>query len=83
VLNHEPVFQELLKQSGAFLVVSGHVHNGQFWPGTYVARPFYGKYTYGLQKLGDFTSITTGGAGTYGPPMRTFNTPEIVTILFT
>ena len=82
VLNHEPVFHDLLEKAGAFLVVSGHTHNGQFWPGNYIANLFYGKYTYGLQKLRGLTSITTGGAGTFGSPIRTFNRPEIVVIEF-
>jgi predicted MPP superfamily phosphohydrolase len=82
VLNHEPVFHNLLSKAGAFLVVSGHTHNGQFWPGNILTRLFYGKYTYGINILGDLTSITTSGVGTWGPPIRTFNTPEIVLIEF-
>ncbi|OGF20676.1 hypothetical protein A2Y83_00535 [Candidatus Falkowbacteria bacterium RBG_13_39_14] len=35
---------------------------------------------YGLYTDGDFNLYTTNGAGTWGPPMRTGNTPEIVVI---
>ena len=83
VLNHEPVFHDLLSKAGAFLVVSGHTHNGQFWPGNYITDFFfYKKFTYGLQNYGGLSSITTSGIGTYGPAIRTFNTPEIVIINF-
>jgi predicted MPP superfamily phosphohydrolase len=82
VLNHEPVFQNLLSDAGAFLVVSGHTHNGQFWPLKYGSKIFYGKFSYGLEKIGGLTSITTSGAGTWFAPLRTFNTPEIVVIEF-
>ena len=82
VLNHEPVFHSLLSKAGAFLVVSGHTHNGQFWPGKYLSHMVYKKFNYGLQTFSDMNSITTSGVGTFGPPMRTFNTPEIVVIEF-
>lgn len=83
VLNHEPVFHDLFVKAGAFLVVSGHTHNGQFWPGVHLVKSFfYGKFTYGLRKIEGLTSITTSGVGTFGSPMRTFNTPEIVEIEF-
>lgn len=82
VLSHEPVLHDLFSKAGAFLVVSGHTHNGQFWPGNLLTKFFYGKFTYGLRKVGNLTSITTSGIGTFGPPIRTFNTPEIVVIEF-
>ena len=30
--------------------------------------------------MGDYSLYTTDGVGTWGPPMRTGNTPEIVDI---
>jgi predicted MPP superfamily phosphohydrolase len=30
----------------------------------------------------ELTSITSSGIGTYGPPMRLFNSPEVVLITF-
>lgn len=82
VLNHEPVFHDLLSKAGAFLVVSGHTHNGQFWPGKYFTKFVYGKYSYGIEESNGLVSITTSGVGTFGPPMRTFNRPEIIVIDF-
>jgi uncharacterized protein len=82
VLNHEPLFQDLLKDKGVFLVVSGHTHGGQLWPGRYIAKRIYKEYLYGLVTSEYFNSITTSGVGTYGPRLRTFNTPEIVLIEF-
>lgn len=82
VLNHEPLFQDLLKDRGVFLVVSGHTHRGQLWPGGYIAKRIYKEYVYGLANKDYFNSITTSGVGTYGPRLRTFNPPEIVLIEF-
>jgi predicted MPP superfamily phosphohydrolase len=80
VIIHEPSHQETLKDNGAFLVLFAHTHNGQFWPGNFLARWVYGEYTYGLVKKGETTFVTTKGVGTAGPRFRTFNSPEIVVL---
>lgn len=82
VINHEPIFHKELIDAGAFLVVSGHTHGGQVWPGKYIAQRVYGKYWYGLVQEGNFQSITTNGIGTFGPRMRTFNRGEVVVMEF-
>lgn len=82
MINHEPGFQEILREAGVFLSVSGHTHGGQAWPGKYFAQKVYGKYWYGLATEGTYQSITTNGIGTFGPRMRTFNRGEVVVILF-
>ncbi len=82
VINHEPIFHKELADAGVFLVVSGHTHGGQVWPGNYIARRVYKEYVYGLVSKDGLTSITTNGIGTFGPRMRTFNRGEVVVILF-
>jgi uncharacterized protein len=42
----------------------------------------YGKYVYGLQRIGEMQIYTSCGAGTWGPPLRVGNQPEIVAIRF-
>lgn len=82
LINHAPVHQSVAQSAGIDLMVSGHTHNGQFWPNTYVSQMVYKAFGHGLAHFEDMTTITTSGIGTWGPPLRTFNTPEIVVIHF-
>ena len=82
VINHPPTFMETLENKGADLMLSGHTHRGQFWPVRYITKAIYGNYHYGQNKFGNLEVITTSGVGTAGPPVRLFNTPEIVEMMF-
>jgi hypothetical protein len=68
------------KKHSIDLQLSGHTHQGQFFPFTLVSRLIFGKYTYGLHRIGDFHIYTTSGSGTWGPPMRLGSRSEIVKI---
>jgi predicted MPP superfamily phosphohydrolase len=83
LINHPPTFHDSAIAINANLMVSGHTHNGQLWPVNYVAKAMYKRFFYGLQKKQNLTAITTSGVGTTGPPIRLFNTPELVVITFT
>lgn len=83
LINHPPTFQSAVQNFGIDLMVSGHTHKGQFWPLNFIVKRIYGKYIYGVNKDGDLITITTSGVGTAGPPLRLFNTPELVIIKFT
>jgi predicted MPP superfamily phosphohydrolase len=63
-------------------MLSGHTHRGQVWPFRYVTHKVYDGYDYGMKKMHDMTVITSNGIGTFGPPMRLFNSPEVVVIHF-
>lgn len=65
---------------GAGLQLSGHTHCGQIFPLGYLTARLYKGYDHGLRTLGDFSVYTTCGTGTWGPPMRTGNAPEIVAL---
>jgi len=82
LINHPPTSLAAAQAQGVDLQVSGHTHNGQFWPMTYAVRRVYGPYYYGLKKYQDMDVITTSGVGTFGPPFRLFNPPELVLITF-
>lgn len=82
LINHPPTFQDSVRAQGIDLMISGHTHRGQLWPLNYIARAIYGKYIYGLHTDDTLTTITTSGVGTAGPPLRLFNTPELVRITF-
>ncbi len=68
------------KQLGVTLQLSGHSHAGQIFPFGLLTRLIYKGYDYGLHREGEFNIYTTSGVGTWGPPMRTGNAPEIVVI---
>jgi predicted MPP superfamily phosphohydrolase len=80
LLYHSPVYLDQFKKSGVNLQLSGHTHAGQIFPVGYITKLVYKGYDYGLHQIGDFTIYATSGIGTWGPAMRTGNTPEIVVI---
>lgn len=82
LLHHAPTNIEQAKAAGVNLQLSGHTHLGQLFPFNLITRAIYGPYHYGLHTEGDFSIYTTNGQGTWGPPMRTFNRPEIPVIIF-
>jgi uncharacterized protein len=80
LLYHTPTNIAEFKKSGVNLMLSGHTHLGQIFPFKYITHILFKGYDYGLCKIDDFTIYTTSGAGTWGPTMRTGNSPEIVVI---
>jgi predicted MPP superfamily phosphohydrolase len=60
--------------------LSGHTHAGQIFPFGNLTNLIYKGYDYGLKRIGNFSIYTTSGVGTWGPPMRTGSSPEIVLI---
>ena len=82
LINHPPTSLPAANDNGVDLMVSGHTHNGQFWPLNYVTRAVYGIYSYGLNTYKSVQVLTSRGVGTFGPPFRTFNQSELVLITF-
>jgi predicted MPP superfamily phosphohydrolase len=82
LLTHAPDRVQVSAEEGISLQLSGHTHHGQFWPWTLAAERMYGKFVYGLQRLGEMQVYTSTGAGTWGPPLRVGSSPEIVAIKF-
>ena len=79
VLEHEPwEFQELRK-AGADLVLSGHTHNGQIFPGNIIVK-FFNENGYGYKRVDGLQTLVTGGVGYYGPPLRIGTHSEITVI---
>jgi predicted MPP superfamily phosphohydrolase len=79
---HEPKNNYFVQDIGGDLIVSGHTHGGQFWPFSYFIKKKYGSYTSGLNMRNNKASITTTGIGTWGPPVRIDQNPEIIIISF-
>lgn len=79
VLDHQPDEIPLLLKLGADLVLCGHTHNGQTFPGN-IALRLFNRYAYGMHREGQNrgVSLTTSGAGYWGIPLRLFTHNEIV-----
>ena len=82
LLTHAPDRVQITEEEGISLQLSGHTHRGQFSPWTGVAARIYGRYVYGLQRMGKLQIYTSCGVGTWGPPLRVGSKPEIVMIRF-
>jgi len=80
LLLHEPIKVDYFRESGINLMLSGHTHRGQMWPFNYITKQIYKGYDYGLHTMDDFNIYTTNGAGTWGPPFRSMQASEIVSI---
>ncbi len=80
LLFHAPTNVDVFKTAGINLQLSGHTHLGQIFPFSLVTKGIYHGHDYGLYQNGDYSLYTTNGVGTWGPPMRVGNTPEIVVI---
>ncbi|HEX3353516.1 MAG TPA: metallophosphoesterase [Terriglobales bacterium] len=82
LLTHAPDRVSITEEEGFSLQLSGHTHGGQFFPFTWITSRLYGKFVYGLQRLGNLLVYTSYGAGTWGPPLRLGTSPEIVLLQF-
>ncbi len=79
VLEHEPMDFTNLETAGGDLVLSGHTHAGQIFPGTLLTR-FFNANNYGLKQFGKLQSVVTSGVGFYGPPLRVGCDSEIMVV---
>lgn len=79
LLDHQPKRFDEAIAAGVDLQVSGHTHLGQLFPNHFITRLLY-QLDYGQLQLGSFHAIVSCGVGTWGPPVRLGNRPEIVLI---
>ncbi len=79
LLDHQPVAVEEAREAGVDLLVSGHTHNGQFWPFNHVVKMLF-DIPYGYARRGAMQVYVSNGLGTWGPPVRIGLPPEIVVL---
>ena len=79
LLDHQPFDLQDATATGIDLQLSGHTHHGQLWPLNFITNRVYEK-SWGYLKKGSTHYYISSGAGTWGPPVRTGNSPEIVSI---
>jgi predicted MPP superfamily phosphohydrolase len=82
LLAHRPVNLAMAEEAGISLQLSGHTHRGQIWPWNLMVSKIYGRFAYGLGRLGKMQVYTSSGVGTWGPPLRLGTRSEIVLIRF-
>ena len=85
LLSHRPDMADAYNASGVDLVLSGHVHGGQFCVpflgGLYApGQGFFPEYDGGVYDLGQTTMIVSRGIGNSNFPVRLNNNPEILVI---
>jgi predicted MPP superfamily phosphohydrolase len=78
-ISHTPIYQERAAELGANLMLSGHTHNGQIWPFTYIVRIVFPLIN-GRYNVNGMTAITGRGTGTWGPRMRLWKRSELLRI---
>ena len=76
VIDQQPLEQDRVVALGADLLVSGHTHQGQLWPFKILTKLIY-KIEDGLVQKGNTHLYVSPGYGTWGPPVRIGNRPEI------
>ena len=78
VLDHSPEAYREAWEHGADLVVSGHTHGGQTFPGNLLQRLLMPFPIYGHHQRDGRHLVVTSGAGFWGPPLRVGVNNEIV-----
>jgi predicted MPP superfamily phosphohydrolase len=79
LMDHQPFHLEEAEANGVDLQLSGHTHHGQLWPFNFITKKVY-ELSWGYKKKGNTHYYVSCGVGTWGPPVRIGNRPEIVNL---
>lgn len=79
LMDHQPVKLTEAETNGIDLQLSGHTHHGQLWPFNFITKKIY-ELSRGYKLSGSTHYYVSCGAGSWGPPVRTGNTPEIISL---
>jgi len=77
LMDHQPFGLSEAENQGIDLQISGHTHYGQLWPLNYIVNRIY-ELAWGYKRKGNTQYYVSCGVGTWGPPVRLGNRPEIV-----
>ena len=77
LMDHQPFKLDEALENGVDLQLSGHTHHGQLWPFNLISKKIF-ELSWGYKKKGNTHYYVSCGVGTWGPPVRTGNRPEIV-----
>jgi len=79
LMDHQPFNLEEAENNNITLQLSGHTHHGQLWPFNYITSAMF-ELSSGYLKKGNTHYYVSNGYGTWGPPVRIGNRPEIIVI---
>ena len=79
LLDHQPYNLNEAVENGIDLQLSGHTHHGQMFPFNFITKAIF-EVSRGLKKIGNTHVYVSTGFGTWGPPVRIGNRPEIAVI---
>jgi predicted MPP superfamily phosphohydrolase len=76
-MDHQPFHLEEAEKNGVDVQISGHTHHGQIWPLNLITKRVY-ELSWGYKTRKNTHFYVSSGTGTWGPPIRIGNTPEII-----
>jgi predicted MPP superfamily phosphohydrolase len=79
LMDHQPFELDQASSLGVDLQISGHTHHGQIWPLNYITQAVY-EVSWGYKRKDNTHYYVSSGLGSWGPPVRIGNHPEIVQI---
>jgi len=79
LMDHQPFHLEEAENNNIDLQISGHTHNGQFFPGNLFVKRIY-ELGYGYLKKGNTNYYVSSGLGLWGPQYRIGTQSEMVVI---
>lgn len=79
LMDHQPLDLNDAAKAHVDLQFSGHTHHGQLWPFNFIATAAY-ELSWGYAQKENTQFYVSCGVGTWGPPMRSGNRPEVVNI---
>ncbi|MEN6390373.1 MAG: metallophosphoesterase [Syntrophomonas sp.] len=82
LLDHQPFNLQEAQAQGVDLQISGHTHLGQMFPNNLITRAMY-ECDWGYLRKETLQVLVSSGYGTWGPPIRIGNRPEILDIYIT
>ncbi|PKM76714.1 MAG: metallophosphoesterase [Firmicutes bacterium HGW-Firmicutes-15] len=77
LLDHNPSDLEEARVNGVDVQLSGHTHQGQMFPNNLITGSMY-ELDWGYLRKDTLQVVVSTGFGTWGPPIRIGNTPEVV-----
>lgn len=77
VMNHQPYHLDEAVENNVDLHLSGHTHHGQMWPFNYITKAMF-ELSWGFLKRENTNFYVSSGYGSWGPPIRIGNRPEVV-----
>lgn len=79
MMDHQPFDLDKVEAAGVDVQFSGHTHHGQLWPLNYITQAIY-EVSMGYKRKGSSHFYVSNGFGSWGPPVRIGNRPEIIDV---